>query len=608
MAEEAAQIPVELYQEILEWSTLEAIVNLAQSTYAFRQLILSNTGTQFLSKACRKDPIPLPAGTSLDNPPSNLYNLCVHSVRVQKRLAKADVATALQPQKITTMPLPSAIIYDPNDHDMFVLRDILVVAPSTSRHKLMIVDLSAPRFIEVELHENIDNFSCQMADNNSEFVAAMTCKDDDGVTLFWHSFSVLDPRFGEEIESLELGLPPTMDVSEILIQGALVFVSGVADFVVFDFTNLTGLHVQINNIRAILRLSIHPTYDQLMIEYRVSQRGEPAHIMVFELSSSMPELFPDDELGPIWQTRPIDPPDNAFPLVPIQDPNAEDFDIAFQRDLLLSFRPRRREASEVLQIFRMRNNEIGSLLVFPGVRLSLRPQIESDIPPELTILDNRGIYQWGRYSDAIIGRPPDYSDNLYVLLTDKDFTMHWVRLNLGNAELAMQVVFAHWRPTTCYRLLIFSVSFDPNLYHNFLSHSHTIAIKVRAPSELASESGGNRQDLKDVETLANTRSVALFGRDVDILITLRARSARCELLAAPTKKVRNMSHFRNVPVRCIIRNVELQLEKFATLSNPDSGSESNGHIPPTLKLAPTVSMIFQGLLLLEKTTMLMKKM
>ncbi|KZT34982.1 hypothetical protein SISSUDRAFT_1052104 [Sistotremastrum suecicum HHB10207 ss-3] len=443
MAEEEARIPVELYQEILEWSTLEAIVNLSQTTYAFRQLILSNTGTQFLVKACRRDPVPLPTGTSLDNPPSNLYTLCVHSVRVQKRLAKADVATALQPQKITTIPLPSANIYDPDEHDIFVFRDILLVAPSTSPNMLMIVDISAARFVEVELHDDIHNFSCQMADDNSEFVAAMTCKDDDGVHLFWYSYSVLDSRFGEEIESFWMGLPPTLNVSEILIQGCLIFVSGVADFVIFDFTNQTGLHVQIDNIGVILRMSIHPTYDQLMIEYRHGRQEEPARLMVFPLPSSMPELSPD-ELDPIWQTCLINPPENALRLVPTPHPNSEAPEIASLGKLIVSFRPRKRAGAEVLQIFQFRDNEIESLLVFPKVWLSARAQIQSATPPGLEIVDHRGIHQWGRYSDAIIGRAPDYSDNLYVLLTDKDFTMHWVRLNLGNAESAMQVEYSLW--------------------------------------------------------------------------------------------------------------------------------------------------------------------
>ncbi|KZT34980.1 hypothetical protein SISSUDRAFT_221582 [Sistotremastrum suecicum HHB10207 ss-3] len=424
----------ELHQEILDWLSLDSIVNLAQTSYAFRRLILSNAGTPFLVKAYRKDPFPLPTSTSLNNPPSNFYQLCVHSVRLHERLSSADVSTALRPKKFTSIPLPFyPVVTAP--YDIFVFRDILVLAHNT----LMIVDMSAARFAKIALPYSIREFSCQMADDSSNLTAVITRDNRDNIHLYCYRIDVDASHFGEKTDLFDIALPPDMDVRECLIEDSHIFVNGFTDCIILNFRNSTGLYVQIDDIEVINRISAHPTLEHLVVEYRIDTADKLGHVLAVPIPTILPELFPENSVAPIWQTQHIAPPENALRL---PDPNVDAEDLTqYNGYCLNSSRPRGKTGSKMLQIFHFRGLQIHSLLFWPDLWVCARARPTSENPPDLQFMDARGIHQWGLYSDAILRTSETPPYKIYVMLTNKHGDMRWVWLGL---DLVVQEADQLW--------------------------------------------------------------------------------------------------------------------------------------------------------------------
>ncbi|KZT31757.1 hypothetical protein SISSUDRAFT_1133511 [Sistotremastrum suecicum HHB10207 ss-3] len=164
-------LSLELCTEIVMNATLEVVVNLSQTSSAFRALIQSDK--RILTSAFYTHPFDLPAGTTPNDPPSNFLSLCVEAVRASERLQKADITTVLKPQGQRSIALPD-LDHDeidsrprkPASHPPFIFGDIVVYWSAHELGSFIIADVTNQK-------RRVDTLTEHIVENLNKFLSSL---------------------------------------------------------------------------------------------------------------------------------------------------------------------------------------------------------------------------------------------------------------------------------------------------------------------------------------------------------------------------------------------------------------------------------------------------
>ncbi|KZT32559.1 hypothetical protein SISSUDRAFT_528230 [Sistotremastrum suecicum HHB10207 ss-3] len=237
-------LPAELRLEILMHSTLEVVVNLSQTSSAFRALVLSDP--RILRAAWYTHPFDLPPGTTPEKPPTNFLPLATQAVRVRERLMQPDITEPLLPFQIKTHSLPSLLPDEGRHHNPrypFIFGSIIVYAPAESDGTIIILDLQDEnRRLEIATW-TVYGLHCQIINNNSTLRIASVAFEG------WYEILSIDDYdiAGAEIRQIkhlwDAAVNRTMSFC-LLTEDDFVLVKGETSLIISKVSNASGYHLK----------------------------------------------------------------------------------------------------------------------------------------------------------------------------------------------------------------------------------------------------------------------------------------------------------------------------------------------------------------------------